>query len=234
MRTLGVDLAAQPKGTAACEINWETGDVWVRNGADDADLIRAARDTLGSGGLVAIDAPFGWPVEFVQAISRHAAHERFGSAATPELRLRRTDRRVSGRLPLSVSSDRIAIVAFRAARLLDELGPLRRDGSDRVIEVYPAAALRRWGLERPGYKKDAGARGWISSAIEAALPALGIAAVRVSFGASDDALDALIAALVGRAKSLDLVDPIPADDVDVALVEGWIWLPTADALRRLG
>jgi predicted nuclease with RNAse H fold len=233
LRTLGIDLAAQPKGTATCEMDWGSGDVKLVSRADDPALLAAARTVLASGGLVAIDAPFGWPRPFIAAIRRHAAHKPFGNAPTEQLRLRLTDQLVPGRPPLSVSSDRIAVVAFRAARLLGALGPIRRDGSDRVIEVYPAAALRRWRLERPGYKRNVDVRAWIAAEITAALPKLRIDAWDAELRTSADALDALVAALVGRAKLLGFVDPLPPEHAKVALTEGWIWLPQPDALRRL-
>jgi hypothetical protein len=58
--------------------------------------------------------------------------------------------------PLSVSADRIAHAAFRCAGLLARLAalgePVDRAGSGVVVEVYPAAALRRLGLTHRGYK----------------------------------------------------------------------------------
>ena len=60
--------------------------------------------------------------------------------------------------PLSVSSDRIGVTTFRCALLLDRLKAERRKSVDRsgrrglVAEVYPAAALSAWGMERRGYK----------------------------------------------------------------------------------
>ncbi|MDR3635615.1 MAG: DUF429 domain-containing protein [Isosphaeraceae bacterium] len=147
---------AQPKGTASCEIDWSTGEVACALHVADPLLLTQVRSVLVSGGIVAIDAPFGWPVPFVKAIERHRARLPFGDTPSRSLRLRTTDQAIEGRPSLSVSSDRIAAVAFRAARLLDALGGVRRDGQDRVIEVYPAAALRRWKLELPGYERDAG------------------------------------------------------------------------------
>jgi Protein of unknown function (DUF429) len=57
--------------------------------------------------------------------------------------------------PLSVSSNLLAICAMRCAHLLVELageGALDRTGAGLVAEVYPAAALRQWGLDPRGYK----------------------------------------------------------------------------------
>jgi predicted nuclease with RNAse H fold len=231
--TLGIDLAAQPRTTASCEIDWVTGDVACATRVGDEALLRAARAALDADGIVAIDAPFGWPTPFVEAVGRQHAGGLFGTASGRALRLRTTDQLISGRPPLSVSADRIAVVAFRAARLLDALGPVRRDGSDRIMEVYPAAALRRWGLQLPHYKVNREARGRIVAAISAALPSLEQAQWAATCRASADALDAFVAALVGRAKHLGLVDALPPEQAGIALVEGWIWLPQADALPHL-
>lgn len=84
--------------------------------------------------------------------------------------------------PLSVSSDRIAVCAWRCADLLteyaaktgwklDRIGVPLSTGMDGppdaprptglvarsgVVEVYPAAALALWGFEFKGYKRNAG------------------------------------------------------------------------------
>jgi hypothetical protein len=45
---------------------------------------------------------------------------------------------------------------------------------------------------------------------------------------SDDAFDAVIAALTARAAVLGRTDLPPASSLDAARVEGWIALPTGD------
>jgi hypothetical protein len=80
------------------------------------------------------------------------------------LRLRATNRAIHQRLgltPLTVSTDRIGIVAMHCARLLaamhHQLGePVDRSGQGRILEVYPAAAaLRSWQIN-PGNTEDPG------------------------------------------------------------------------------
>jgi hypothetical protein len=51
--------------------------------------------------------------------------------------------------------------------------------------------------------------------------------------ADDNALDALLAALVARAAALDLCEPVPADMVAMAQKEGWIALPKRESLQAL-
>lgn len=104
-----------------------------------------------------IDAPFGWPAEFLEAITQWATQGAWAKRDRDRLRFRETDRFVqrTARLPLSVSSDRIAVPAMRCASLLTALGERRagaggsidRSGDDRVVEVYPGAALVQWSDE---------------------------------------------------------------------------------------
>jgi predicted nuclease with RNAse H fold len=61
--TVGIDLAAQDKDTAACQIEWSGGEASVsvpELGLSDDALV----DRVTSGDRVGIDAPFGWPDEF--------------------------------------------------------------------------------------------------------------------------------------------------------------------------
>src|SRR5262249_48329995 len=69
-RPLGIALAAQPANTSICTIEWGPGRPIVsdlRSGSDDDTLLGA----IDGADKVAIDAPFGWPDEFVEAVSAH-------------------------------------------------------------------------------------------------------------------------------------------------------------------
>ena len=154
--TLGIDLASQPSRTAACRINWSNGQGQAQllpsSELSDAGLLAAMLDTSAT--RIAIDAPFGWPTEFVRAVKSWQTKATWPLGLDPEeaqlpLVLRSTDRDVwrgrplvagadtwtgTGRRPLSVSTDRIAFAAMRCARLLhalcenDGLHWPRRDG----------------------------------------------------------------------------------------------------------
>ena len=50
---------------------------------------------------------------------------------------------------------------------------------------------------------------------------------------SDDAFDALVAALVARAAAVDLVEEVPEEEREAARREGWIALPRAGSLAGL-
>ena len=168
MRTLGIDLAAAPARTAGCAISWRDGaargEVYPPP-LDDDELLCLMRDA----DRVGIDCPLGWPVEFVDAMAAHRNGGAWpGRGATDpiayrrRLVYRRTDEitAASGTRPLSVSTDRIGVVALRCALLIDAFEPPSptngpdRSGAGVVVEVYPAAAMRRWGLATAGYKAD--------------------------------------------------------------------------------
>lgn len=232
MRTLGIDLASADERTAGCVVDWAEARgriLTLLQPLDDATILELARGV----DVVAIDAPLGWPTAFVNAVTTHAAGGGWPTVSSLDLRFRATDlhvQRQTGLWPLSVSSDRIGVVAFRAARLTALLRPddHARDGSNGLIEVYPAAALRRWGLLSRGYKlpEDAAERSGILAGLLERVE-LDVASVAVRLIASSDCLDALVSAMVARAYLLGNADPIPVEHQGGALTEGWIHLPTA-------
>jgi predicted nuclease with RNAse H fold len=247
MRSLGIDLAAEPPDTAACEITWLADSARGRLYTDRLDDDRLLA-LIESADKVGIDCPFGWPQPFVDAVASHAnaagwpGRGQLGMSHRRSLRYRLTDEVVHqqvGIWPLSVSTDRIGVTAMRCAALLDALAaaghPVDRVGGGRVVEVYPAAALKHWGLPHNRYKKKEGAivRGQALDKLLVTLSALILdedALDRCRH--SDDAFDALVCALVARAAALGLTTlPGPGNQTERARVEGWIHLPTSDLPR---
>jgi hypothetical protein len=251
MRTAGVDLAAQDKNTAVCVVEWGSGGPRVdlpRVGLDDDALLDVICDSDRAG----IDAPFGWPQAFADAVAAHQARDRW-PGSTAELRelaeqregYRRRlsyrvtdlavieDRELSVR-PLSVSTDRIGVTTFRCALLLDRLGHERRVEVDRsgltgrVAEVYPAAALNAWGLPFKGYKGGAGreVRGELVRKVGRRLGSGFGKEARKMCADSDHALDALVSALVARAVAVGATRQPDAGQSQAATSEGWIHIPT--------
>lgn len=240
VRTLGVDLASQAERTALCLVDWtEEGTATVAElvvGVDDDRLLSAHRRADVTG----IDCPFGWPERFRQFVAGQHVPPAWTDDLREALRYRLTDlavQRVTGRWPLSVSSDLIAVPAMRCQLLLRRLEVTDRSGDGRVFEVYPAGSLKVWGLESRGYKRQAG-----RSALTALFDDLRRSAPWLDAGGTtwkevlsscDDAFDALVAALTARAAGLGLTVRPPADQHEVAVSEGWIALPQSDSFNRL-
>ncbi len=237
--TLGVDLAAQPENTAYCLIEWVKPKARIselRCGADDATLL----EMFGRSDKIGIDAPFGWPTAFAAAVYAHQRQNVWPTVSTASLRYRATDHFVRARIkrwPLSVSSDLIGVTAIRAARLLSEKGRIDRSGRGRFVEVYPAAALHIWGFPSTGYKKKPGEekrRVVTRRLISATKPRLDWPVnAQQACEKSDDALDAVVAALIARAAATDQIEPIPRKHMAAAKREGWIALPRSGSLASL-
>jgi len=241
--TLGIDLASRPERTAVCAIEWTPTRARVVDVACDQDDAALLERIVGAD-KAGLDVPFGWPEAFVERVARFHAGGEWAEATVAALRFRETDRVVAartGRWPLSVSSDLIGVPAFRAARLLSRLAAtghaVDRRGGGRLVEVYPAAALRLWGFASTGYKRREGRAGLAALLGELRRRTCGWLdldpATRRLCGASDDALDALVAALVARAAALGLCEPPPPEHAARAAREGWVALPADDALDRL-
>ncbi len=236
--TVGIDLAAAPSGTAIAAVSWQYNQAVVEpiltNVTDDVVLHWMHHP----GGAVAIDCPFGWPVKFVELVALHSSRQLRVDPDLPsgwrrEYVLRETDRHLHDTLgvsPLSVAADKIGHVAIRLAALLAQVSPhidVRLDGSGALIEVYPAAALRVWNLTSRGYKGAANhaTRGALVDQLLEAAPWLSLGSYEAVVRTSDHALDAVICALVARAKQRDWTEP-PTNTALAEVVEGWIHIPT--------
>ena len=230
-----------PERTALASIGWARTRAVVRDlvcPADDGVILEA----IAQAGKTGIDCPLGWPDAFADFIAAH----RSGHVALPrddtgtgwrrELTMRRTDAFVRDRLglvPLSVSADRIAHVALRCAVLLAKLDasgrPVDRSGAGAVVEVYPAASLRSWGLRHRGYKRPSTPDVLAAAADDllAAAPWLDCGPHEETIRRSHDAFDAVIAALTARAASRGQTCPPGGDDLAAAATEGWIAIPAS-------
>lgn len=242
-RTIGVDLAVGARSTATAEIRWSPDGAEAMTptvGCGDEDLLELLSG-LAPGERAGVDCPFGWPAAFVEAVAAHAGHQpwpgRTGRAEHyARLRLRTTDqvadavvRPLVGRVPLSVSMDKLGATAARWAYLADQLAlggrPVDRTGAGPVVEVYPAGARAVWRL--------GGTRS--TEALLEAAPWLRFQpGARQIYEKNKHAFDALIAALVARAAALGLTSGPQGEREDrAAAVEGWMHLPVPDSLIRL-
>jgi hypothetical protein len=262
--TLGIDLASQPKNTALCAIDWEPRGARVislvkgvtddgMTPLDDTFLVSAMR---GAGGAfpaptkIAFDAPLGWPVDFVRAMRDPTSWPVPIGGGRERLERRATDhwvRKAAGKQPLSVTTDRIAYAAMRAAGILAHYATTFDEEIDRsgvtglICEAYPDPAIRALGVWPPGAGLRESYKGAATGLREGILDRLTISAPWLVISAdqrdaciqSDDCLDALICALVARAAELGLTVAPPEEMQADAAAEGWIHLPTSGSLGQL-
>lgn len=123
---------------------------------------------------------------------------------------------------------------MRCQELLQRLRVTNPAAHERTLEVYPAAALRRWDLVAGSYKgaERRAALEQLVGRLLSAAPWLDVSGEQGDLlRISDDALDALISSLVARAAEVGLADACPEDSG--ARTEGWIVLPKGGSLSSL-
>jgi hypothetical protein len=241
--TYGLDMSTAPSNTGLVALQWSDVGPGLAKCLPasectlDALALRIA-DSTRAGAWWAVDVPFGWPDGFAEFLGQH----RMGPASLPEggaspwtpLARRATDRividpqlpahlRVSG---FSVSFDKLGATAAAWAYVEQRLHNQHRIKLDRagqsgtIVETYPAAAWKRWGGRRPpaaiSWEELAGL---VSPVV---LPETEEDAVRLT--KSPHLRDALVCALVARARSLGLTLCPPPTLAEQAGREGWIHL----------
>lgn len=247
MKFVGIDLAARPKRTSLCVVDWTSGPriEELSSGIDDDRICGIAERVAALG----IDSPFGWPEPFISFI-RHANDRTTApSFKTAELRMRGTDLWVRSHLadhqpklprpvqPLSVSTDKLGSVALRCVHLLERLAA-RKVARTRIYKVYPAASLAKWCLNGGGsYKRNTDASQEVRRIILQRLVDQGVDVgdFRHQLVTRHDDLDALISALTAALAYADKTVAPPPELADHAKLEGWIHIPrgSLDQLRAL-
>lgn len=243
--TWGLDVSTSKAKTAAVALDWSTPGqarivrvVHPLAAADLPVLIAAHADSTW-----AVDVPFGWPDLFVKLMSsRHdgplpvdamPGPERWEKWRTRDVAQRLTDRfltddpRIKTR-PLPASFQLLGATAAMwvliEADLVARGVSIDRAGVDgSVCETYPAAALSAWGHDR---KKKT----WPQ--LEAIFEYLCVDAALEDKLASDDVCDAVVCALVARARDRRLTIPPQDHELGTARREGWIHV-TCDPPRNL-
>jgi hypothetical protein len=171
LRIVGVDLASQPANTAAVCIE-RASDGTMRLAFTERVENAEIRNWL-QGGVVGIDAPFGWPRPFVSQLGwwQGGALEEAPiqglsddpKALTELLAFRLTDRfvrqhvgltrdRKSWPHGLSVSTNLISYTTIRLVTVLTGKAIDRSGVTGAALEVYPAAALAQWDEVNGSYK----------------------------------------------------------------------------------
>jgi predicted RNase H-like nuclease len=187
--------------------------------------------------LLALDAPFGWPIGMRCALQHHLAG--LPLTVEPNHMFRRlTDRFVkikTRKTPLDVGADRIARTAHSALVLLENtrrtLGhdiPLawspRSSSGVEAIEVYPALTLLALDLDPRNYKSgEAGrvARGVILDALKKHIRF--DEAVEEGVLAVSDLMDAVLCVLAGRDFLCGNCFEPPQNHIPIVRNAGWIW-----------
>jgi len=240
MLVAGIDLAAEPKGTALALIDWNNKQAKLQElllGVDDARIVEATKGASKLG----IDCAFGWPVEFFEFLTQHMNPNQKPKGIDGAMEWRRTlsyretdreVRKITGRWPLSVSTDRLGLTAMRNAGLLarfQEAGVnVDRSGEATACEVYPGATLRLWGFDTAGYRTEDNKRAELLAKLKTRATWLDLSSFEDQMLQSTDSFDAVIAALAARAVALGAYGKPSKDQLDKAKVEGWICLPSGD------
>ena len=126
----------------------------------------------------------------------------------------------------------LAPLTVRCAELLSEFAQhgelIDRSGGGRLVEVYPGAAMRLWGISGDGYETDVAARASLAADFMERVPWFVLEAEAVTLmSRSDDAFDAVIASFIARSHALSRTLAPPDSSHARAATEGWIALPTA-------
>lgn len=247
--SLGVDLAASPKKTALCVIDWtEHGGLIsdLQLGVEDSEIVRG----VGSAQITGVDCPLGWPKALVPFLTGVESNDPTavlpfdGLAGRDKLAYRETDRIVrekTGLRPLSVAADRLAHAAMRCAviqaKIAREYGVQPKDGSGKIAEVYPAASLRLWRFGRVKYKgMAAGESSALSALVDQLLeaaPWLDLGVHEESMRHSDDMFDAVVASVTAHAVATGSTAAPHGDQLELARLEGWIHLPQASLTEQV-
>lgn len=239
MLVAGIDLAAEPKGTALAILEFENNKaklVFLSQGLDDQALI----DQTINSDKIGIDCAFGWPIEFAKFIATHQDPTNEteidgGMDFRRTLSFRETDRQIrelTGRWPLSVSTDRLGLTAMRCAGLLSKYQKegvaIDRSGGGKLAEVYPGATLRNWDFDTTNYRVNNDVRARLLKDIKAQAPWLDTDSFETQMIESSDSFDAVIAALAARAVYQGRYTKPTQDQQAAAEIEGWICLPKGE------
>lgn len=239
MKIVGVDCATQKKKTGLSLATYEQGQCSLLE-ARTADGEKSVAEII-AGWLkederfvLALDAPLGWPVRLGEQLHGHRAGEPIMEDPNRLFR-RMTDKFVRekiGKVPLDVGADRIARTAHTALALIGELreilglkvgmawDPLKIE-QGAVIEIYPAATMKTYGIINSGYK-DAGKEKLRESILQELKKYVEIhSGLETALVTNADVLDSAFCVLAG----MDFLDGrvhMPVDS-QLARSEGWIW-----------
>jgi len=266
MHTVGIDIAGANSPNGLCILEWAGDYATVQRlvvGKLTVPVMTSEVQNLGPRQDVpaGIDAPFGFPMAFSNAVRAMAAGNPPPSGGNPLVR--RTEAYVKATLGKTALSPVTSLITntvsgrcFPLRHALAGKGFTDLIGySTQLYEVYPAAALMSWGINisgttaEPSYKTKGvpglKARAELVDTLQAtAVDAAGACWLKICpadlkmLHDHDDAIDALVGALVARVAALKGHPTDPAKvfsgaDLDLIKAEGWIHLPPNMSLRNL-
>lgn len=267
MKIIGIDAATSARDVGVAVATWDGSRCHLDSAfglqsrgrmSEDLPRILAQWVRPGSQGLLAIDAPLGWPRAMRSLLDANAGESLTPPVDEADRFLRRTDQLVrysTGKVPLSVGADRIArtaeesLITLGAIRNSTRLPlPLAWHDEPRadwsVIEVYPAASLAAHaGPIRPvptrftaGGLRSHGLQARVGL-IEAAIGGTDVA--KAEMLKSPHVTDACLAVVAAQDFLRGHVQLPRGEDVAAARREGWIWFyvptfcrPCSEALIR--
>jgi predicted nuclease with RNAse H fold len=249
MRVAGIDWAAESgkKAVSILETGDSPGSKWrlsdLKSDPDNDYIRRLVKNEELT--CISVDIPFGWPSEFSEFIRDWQPKIRaFGIKVPsgPKFRYRVTEEvvtREANKLPLSVSSDRIAVGALAWARISDELslaGQIDVEGQGnlsepKIIEVYPAATMKALGIDITDYKKHRSVRMRVLRDLLAAFYVDGVNEDQMLGDREKDSdeIDSLVSAMTGvyyleMQNGWNVRKP-QGEEIAAARQEGWIFFP---------
>lgn len=238
---VGIDCATEPARIGLARAEFGSGGCLLTDlqlGIDGPVHEVVGRWLRGAKqGLIALDAPLGWPSLLADMLPEHRAGDRLVGEPN-RLFHRLTDDhvlRTIGKNPLEVAADRIARTAHRSLELLDRIRTCTKSDIPlawtpgcnglQAIEVYPAATLAAHGLPSSRYKDArretcAPARKSIVAALTARIEVRDHVPALLE---NADLLDAGVCVLA----ALDFLAGecmSPTIGAQTARKEGWIWV----------
>lgn len=236
MKSWGIDLSTDPRSIGIASLDWVRGlpaeADWhrVTDRGFLADFIRDILDDPAA--VVAVDVPFGWPVTFSAFLASHSAGPTSASAdpgvserAWELLEKRVTDRWVRDELGIggfNVSFDKLGATAAYWAQIEHELCDqgikIDRTGREgRIIETWPRAAWLQ--LELQGNPATFAAESFAAT-LKDAVSFNNETWASLGKGRRPHVQDAIVCALVARARFLDQTVGPPPESVEIAKREG--------------
>ena len=246
MKFVGIDLAARPRNTSMCVLDWGTAPrvQAIHRPATDACIVRAAGNDVAA---VGIDSPFGWPLPFLSFVlsgRKPSRPDSLTQADFDRLKYRSTDLWVREHFqsvgktvrPLSVATDKLGAVALRCIHLVQRLAAIRRH--ETILEVYPAASLANWIALQGSYKASSSDKQAANANRRRIVDlfvchGLDVSTFGETLSNSDDDLDALVSALTAALSYAGKTHPPPPHLEDLAASEGWIHVPIGETLPCL-